>query len=192
MKTLILFSLFLSLSASAEVAFQDCLDDAKLNGNHKTPVKPLPECVSILKAKTEAISVTSSDMKWKAFGADHMIYVEQLNDTGVLLDRVLLSGEETELVSVQKIFIDAVEKRLLVIQVKNEKSELLIFDLEFLGNVTPMKVMRNNIFNGVTSVSFSGENDILVVNALGSYIVKADGESRTELSTKKALQITPQ
>lgn len=188
---IILFLILFSTAASAAVTLQDCLDDASLQGDNRTPQQPLPECADIIGADAGKISVTSSDLHWKALGISKMLYVDYSDANGVLVERVLLAGPETELVSIKKVFIDTVYKKLFVIQLKNEQYELMVHNLLFIGNVSPLKVMRSPAFNGVTSVKMNSATEIEVVNATGTFLVKADGESRQELSTRKALEINP-
>ncbi len=190
--TLITLLLILSAPALAEVSLQDCLEDSRLHGSSKTPVIPLPECATIIEGDSSSVSVLSEDKKWKASGNQRMIYVDSLGPDSLPVERNLLAGDQTELVSIKKIFIDSEQKKLMVIQVKGEKSELMIYKLNFLGNVSPLKVMRSEIFDTVTSVKFQGPDYLEVINSSGKYLVKADGESRSELSSKKAIQITPQ
>lgn len=191
MKAFIYILAFISFNAFAGVTVQDCLNDSALVGHNKTPVQPLPECVTLLKADSSVVSVTSSDNKWKAFGLGPMIYIENYDGIGNLVNRELLAGESPELVSVQKLFIDPVYKRLFIVQVKNAKTELMIQDLEFIGNVSPLKVMHSESFSGLTSIKFNNQDEIEFVNASGTFTVNADAESRSNLSTKKALVITP-
>lgn len=188
----ILISFMLSLPVMAEVSLQDCLDDASLQGDSKTPQQPLPECSEIIKSEGAHVSVTSSEKFWKAFGIANMIYIDSLDEKGNLESRELLSGSQTELVAVKNIFIDSLQKKLFVIQAKNNMPELLIYNLEFVGNVSPLKVMRNEIFRNVSSVRMKTANVIEVISPDRSFVINADGESRTELSSKKALTIHPQ
>ena len=189
-KLITLLLLILTTGAFAEVTLQDCLDDASLQGDNRTPQQPLPECAEIIGADAGKISVISADLRWKAFGIGQMLYVDNTDANGILIERVLLAGPETELVSIKKVFIDTVYKKLFVIQLKNEQYELMVHNLLFIGNVTPQKVMRSPTFNDVSSIKMNSATEIEVTNASGTFLVKADGESRQELSTKKALQIT--
>ncbi len=190
MKKLIFILLILSTVASAEVTLQDCLDDASLHADNRTPQQPLSECADIINSDSGKITVTSADSRWKAFGIGHMLYLDSFDAQGILIDRVLLSGSSTELVSIKKLFIDTVYKKLFVIQQKNDQYELMVHNLLFIGNVSPQKVMRSPTFNGVTAIKMNSASVIEVVNASGTFLVKADGESRQELSSKKALEIT--
>ncbi len=188
MKTLLVILLIMfSTLASASVSLQDCLDDASLQGDSKTPLQPLPECAVLIKAEPSHINFTSGDGKWKAFGTHQMMYLDNLDAEGNLVERFLLAGSETELVSIKKIFIDTVYKKLFVTQLKNDQYELLVYNLLFIGNVSPKKVMRSSEFNNVTSVKMENATQIEVINTSGSFLVNADGESREELSTQKAI-----
>lgn len=191
MKTFIIFLLGFTLNAFAEVSLQDCLEDSRLYADSKTPVKPLSECAEIIEATPSSASVISPDKKWKAFGIGSMIYVDVLGPGESVLERILLAGEQTELVNVEKIFIDPEEKRLIVIQKKGVKNELMLFNINFLGNVSPLKVMRSPAFAGVTSAKFKGPEVIEVKAGEEVMSVRSDGESRQELSTKKDLEIIP-
>ena len=190
MKTMILFTVLLSSTAFAEVTLQDCQDDAQFYGHHKSPLKPLAECESLVKNDPVAVSVTSADNRYRAFGAGNMIYLETFNESAVVTERILLAGDQTELVNVKQLFIDVPQKRLIVVQLKGSQYELMVHDLEFIGNVSPLKVMRSEIFSGVTSVKFDSAEELEVKNASGTFTLNADGESREELSTKKALSIS--
>ena len=180
-----------STQVLAEVTLADCQEDSSLQGDNKTPLQPLPECADIIKADPSKVSVTSANNRWEAFGKGKMLYLDAFDADGNLVDRVLLAGSQTELVSIQKVFIDTVYKKLFIVQIKNGQHELMVQNLLFIGNVSPLKVMRSATFNGVTSVKMESGTEIEVVNASGSFLVKADGESREELSTEKALVISP-
>ncbi|MFL5785664.1 MAG: hypothetical protein ACJ76H_13695 [Bacteriovoracaceae bacterium] len=191
MKTIFIIVILFSVNAFADVTLQDCLDDASLQGDNKTPQQPLPECVNLVQTDPAIVSVSSADNKWKAFGVGSMLYLEQKDEDGNLIDRSLLAGAQTELVSIRKIFIDTTYKKLFILQFKNSTYELMIHDLLFIGNVTPQKVMRTSSFANVTSVKMADTQNIEVVTDTATYNVNADGESRTELSTKKAVVLTP-
>lgn len=188
---LFILTLFLSLTVSAEVTVQDCLDDALTFANHERAVTPLPECASIIDNEEDRVEVVSG--KIRAFGKGRMIYVDTKDATGVIVERTLLSGDQTELVSIRKIFIDPVARRLFVIQVKAEKYELLVFNLDFLGNVTPLNVMRSqDLLSDVSSVKASDGKRIEIINEKGKFLINSDAESRLSRSVQKALTITPQ
>lgn len=192
MKTLLIILLMmLSTLAPAAVSLQDCLDDASLQADNKTPLQPLAECADLIKAEPSHINFSSEDGKWKAFGTHQMMYLDNLDAEGNLVERFLLAGSETELVSIKKIFIDTVYKKLFVTQLKDDQHELLVYNLLFIGNVSPKKVMRSSEFNNVISVKMENATQIEVINSSGPFLINADGESREELSTKKALVISP-
>lgn len=186
----ILLIMFSSL-AYGEVTLQDCLDDASLQADNRTPLQPLSECPDLIKANPSHVTATTADNRWKAFGISQMMYLDAFDAAGNFSDRVLLSGSETELASIKKIFIDTVYKKLFVVQLKNDQYELMVYNLLFIGNVSPLKVMRSPTFAAVTSVRMEDSQQIEVVSASGTYLVMADGESREELSTEKALTIAP-
>jgi hypothetical protein len=188
----ILFILFsMSINAFAEVTFQDCLDDALLNGSHTHALSPLEECAGILDAEADKVENVSG--LYRAYGKSHMIYVDKKDAEGNVIERTLLSGDQTELVGVQKLFLDVPGRRLYVIQLNSsQKPELMVHNLDFLGNVTPLNVMKSDaLLTGVTSVKAEGADKIEIVNAEGSFLINADAESRTSRSVQKAVVITP-
>lgn len=193
MKALLtLFLVIHAFTVRSEVSLSDCLTDSQYQAHEKTPLQPLPECVEIIKADPSHVSVSSSDNLVRAYGIGHMIYVDSLDSQGVLIESSLLAGSQTELVSVNKLFIDKNQNRLLVIQNKNGSPELMLQNLSFIGNTSPLKVMRSDVFNAVTSAKYRNADEIEIINAVGTFVVKADGESRKELSSFKALEIIPE
>lgn len=185
MKTLLILILF-SFTTHAEVSFEDCQNDAMTFANHTRPVAPLPECAGIVDA--EADKVQSGTGAYRAFGKGNMLYLERKDASGHLLQRDLLAGDQTELTSLRKIFVDVSARRLYVIQMKSGESELLVYDLDFLGNVTPLNVMRSStLFGTVTSVRLEAPGFLEVINSAGTYRVNADAETRTSRSIQKAI-----
>lgn len=181
---------FLSLSASADVSYLDCSADALTFASHTHPVAPLPECAVIVDAEADKIQATSG--LYRAYGKEHMIYLDLKDAGGNVVSRELLAGDQTELVEIKKIFIDVAARRLYVIQLNNSQSELLVYKLDFIGNVTPLNVMRSStVFGTAASVKAEGTDKIEVINASGTFLVNADAETRSTRSVQKALVVTP-
>lgn len=190
MKALLFILCMISSQAMAEVSFQDCLDDGKRYAGESNPVTPLPECAGIVDAEDGKVEVSSG--LYRAFGKDHIVYVDKKDSNGIIVEKILLSGDQTELVSIQKLFLDTDSRRLYIIQSKNSKNELMVYNLDFLGNVTPLNVMKSDtLFDGVTSIKAEGEDKIEIINASGSFLINSDAENRTTRSVQKVLTITP-
>ncbi|MES2526978.1 MAG: hypothetical protein V4598_07810 [Bdellovibrionota bacterium] len=188
MKILILIFCF-TLNAFAEVSYQDCLDDAAMYAHHTNPVTPLPECAGIVDAEVGSLEKIVST--FKVYGKDHVLYLDTRNEHGVVINREILAGDQTELVEMKNVFIDLTSRRIYLIQLKNGKNEMMVFDLDFIGNVNPMNVMRHNtLFENVTSVKAEGDDQIEIINASGSYLINKDAESRTTRSNQKNLVVT--
>lgn len=189
MKTLFIILLF-SIAANAAVTLEHCQEDALQYGNHKDPLKPLAECVVMIKADSGKIEASSADGLLYAFGSGNMFYVDSKDADGNIIERNLVAGDQTELKNIQKIFIDQKAERIYVIQVKNQKNEMLVFDLTFLGNVTPKNLLRSQaLLSGAISVKAIGTKEIEIVNAQGTFRVNADAESRSTRSRQVALVI---
>jgi hypothetical protein len=191
MKTALFFiMLMVTVNAFAVVTYEDCLEDAKTFANHVHAVAPLPECADIVDAesgKSENISGV-----FRAYGKDHIIYVDKKDSDGNVIERSLLAGDQTELVEVQKVFLDTLARRIYVVQLKDSKNQLMVYNLDFIGNVTPLNVMKSDsLFLGVTSVKAEGTDKIEIINAQGSFLINADAENRTSRSIQKQLVITP-
>ncbi len=190
MKIIILMSLFFVLNAFAEVSYEDCLQDAKTYANHVHAVSPLPECASILDA--DAGKAEFSTGNYRIYGKDHMLYVDKKDVNGNVIERTLLAGDQTELINIQKLFIDTVARKIFIIQSNDSKNELMVYNLDFIGNVTPLNVMKSDtLFVGVTSVKSEGLDKLEIINAQGSFLINADAENRPSRSVQKALTITP-
>jgi hypothetical protein len=190
MKTITLLLILFPVFAFAEVSLQDCLDDARTFANHERPVAPLIECADIINTQEDKIEVTAGP--FRIYGKNHLIYVDKRDAVGNVIERTLLSGDQTDLVAVKKIFVDLVDRKLFVIQQNQAARELLVFNLDFLGNVTPLNVMKSTaLLTNVSSVKAADEKNIEVINAQGTWLVNSDAESRASRSVKVALSIRP-
>ncbi len=160
------------------VTLQDCLLDAELNGNHQRPLKPYEECKEVVDHDKSKIEVKSEDGKYRFFGISHVFYLETTNGPQ------LMAGDQTELKSIKKAWIDINTRRIYVLQ-GGKSWELLTFNLDFIGNVTPLKLFRDKILGSVAEVKSSGKEDLLLTLKDGRKIlINADAESR-DLSTQK-------
>lgn len=185
MKTLLFVLTILSPHAFAAVSLDHCLEDARQFASHDKPLKPLEECPGLVDGAKEKIEVKSADGKIRAFGYQNVVYVEVKNEDGVLVSRELLSGDQTELSDLKKLFLDAEGRRLFAIQQRAGKNELLVYDLDFLGNVTPLNVVSHpELFNTVKAVKVSSKERLEVENAKGKWFLNSDAETRATRSKR--------
>lgn len=184
--------ILLTMNAQAEVSYEDCLADAKTYAHHLRPVAPLPECSQIIDSSSGRIEAKLPP--YRAFGKDHVLYLEKQNPEGKLIERSLLAGDQTELGRIQKIFIDPEGQRLFVIQMNQQNHpELLVYRLNFLGNVSPLNVVASDaLFTSASSVRMVSPDKIEVKNSQGTILINADAETRTSRSVRKAITALPQ
>lgn len=187
MKKIFPLLLILSFHASAEVTLEHCFEDATTYGKHDRAVAPLPECASLIDAEEEKVELISGNFRF--FGKGNMIYVDKRDPNGIVLERSLIAGDQTDLSVVSKFFVDLPTQKLYVIQKRATTSELLIFNLGFLGNVTSLNLMRStSLFSTATQVKPSEvEGRIEVTNAQGIFLINQDAESRTSRSQQKSI-----
>ena len=98
--------------------------------------------------------------------------------------RMLMAGNQTELRAIEKVWIDTLNRRVFVLQ----KDELLTFDLDFIGNVAPLKFAKSNRLILVKSLRFlPSEKQFELTLTDGTVInMNSDAESRNRSSRKPA------
>lgn len=180
MRKLFFIFVLISFEAAALVSVDDCLKDAQLFGNHKHPVSPLQECRELIRTHPERKEVATTDGKYRLFGYGNMLYVDGPEGSA------LLAGDQTRLNFIETIWVDQVNKRIFVLQ----GTVLLTFDLEFIGNVNPLKMTSSPALKGLKDLRlYPGQNLISLTYMNGSQKkMNADAEIRV-LSSKKTLRI---
>lgn len=170
-----LMAFFLSSSAFA-LDLSDCLTDAESFGNHTHSIQPSASCFDLLNAESSKITATSSDTIWKAYAYKHMLYLEKYSE-GLLLSRELLAGDQTQLKDIKTVSIDSSQNKLLLLQEGNDGTEYLLFNLDFIGNVSPKTFLSHTVASGAQSVSLSSNGEEVKLHfpaAIKVYSSKAD------------------
>ena len=134
-KLYILILLTIAPTAWGLTTLDDCLMDAQFFANHKHPVQPLEECADLVKEHSEKLEVKSTDGKFHLFGFGNMFYVDGPEG------RMLMAGSQTHLNGIKKAWIDTLNRRIFILQ----SDSLLTFDLDFIGNVSPLKLVKSPI-----------------------------------------------
>jgi len=168
MKITLCLTLFL-FAFAAHANLDECLRDAKTHGSHTSSLSPAKECIDIIKSHPDKIEATSADGKYHLYGLGHMLYVES---DGKL---ELLAGDQTGLKEILKIEINEKKKRLLVIQHQSVST----YNLEFIGNVSPLKHFSAPLFRSAKRVKLLDNEDMIAVfSNSGISILNADADTR--------------
>lgn len=171
MKSILFLLCILSLASSYAANIDDCLLDAQSHGSHIHPITPSSSCADLIKSHPRKVELSSKDGKYKVYGLDHMVYVEAYQD-GSLMTRELLAGDQTRLKEVQKFSINSSKNRLLILQEGAKGTELLVYQLNFIGNVAPVKFLDAEVVQGATSALLVDKTDELRLS------FKSEGKAR--------------
>lgn len=150
-------SLFFILQAHA-VDMNDCLTESESFGNHVHSITPNATCFDLLNAESAKVVATSADSVWKAYAYKHMLYLEKYSGA-TLLSRELLAGDQTQLKDIQSIQFESAQNKLLLLQLGEDGTEYLSFNLDFIGNVSPKSFLAHSVANGAQSVSWSANGE---------------------------------
>lgn len=184
MRALLLILSFSLTTSALAISVDDCLKDAESHGNHIAPIIPNPDCVAAIEASPAKISVEASDGSFKVYGQDHMIYVDKY-ESGSLISRKLLAGDQTELSSVKSMTINLLKKRLVIVQQGNDGAEVLTYNLEFIGNVSPITMLKSEIAQYASKAELKDdENEIAItfssLSKIRYYSSEADSRYKDE------------
>lgn len=165
----ILILILLVFSFRSFANLDNCLKDAKTNGNHMHAINPSKNCSDIIKSHPEAIKLKSPDESVYVYGLDNMFFIEQNGKTE------LMAGDQTELNEILKFSLNIKSKKLLVLQ----KNSISIFSLDFIGNVAPIKHFKSSIVSGAKYIRLMEDENLLAIISSGKIrIVNADAETR--------------
>lgn len=167
---------FITLISTAQASLDECFRDAKTHGSHTTPLSPVADCAELLRSHPDKIEAKSSDGKYHLFGLGYMLYVDSEGK------RTLLSGDQTELKEILKIEINENKKRILVLQ----KDSVSTFNLEFIGNVSPLSYFKSPIIKHASRVKLLDNQEMIAIFSQSTIrIINAEAETRYEVEKLK-------
>lgn len=177
MKLILLFIFYVSQSFAG---IDNCLKDALKAGNNLQTIVPSESCSESVKNHPNSFHVYSNSRKYHFFAYDHLAYIEQ-EENGVSTTQIL-TGEETELKKVKIAQIDELNRRIIITQ----RDSISIFDLDFLGNVSPLnKYISNYLSSSIGTILLKDEKLLAIFQRNGFRLINSDAESRYETPHSK-------
>ena len=201
MKVMILIIILTtSFISFANESIDNCADVAELYGHHQNPHQISIECSNIVKyLSNEKTTAITQDKKYKIYAHRNLIYIEkyQVTATGIsFLKSEVLAGNQTKLTDVIAIKVDEEKELLYVLNRNNDTVSFGHYNLNFIGNVTPLryfevpnlnKPIDFNIDTQESSVYFLDQDDL----SIQKFNLHADIDSKMkEHATKLQAKIS--